>query len=141
MAKSAQSVAQKFVERAGAASGDYVQGAQETTKDQAARAIAAKAIYQQSLTASFARGAYEKGLSKAGKSGWLRGITEKGSSRFAEGVAVSAQKYATESGKYDSARAAADSMPRGLKGSATNLAKVAAVVNALRQAKTGSAGQ
>lgn len=136
--KSAQSSAMKFVERASAASGDYVKGAQETTKDQAARAIASKAIYQQALTASFARGSYEKGLSKAGKAGWVRGVTEKGANRFGEGVAASSQKYAVESGKFDSARAASDAMPRGLKGSATNLAKVATVVNALRAAKVGS---
>ena len=139
MAKSAQSVVQKFIERAGAASGDYVKGAQETGKDQAARAIASKANYQQALTASFARGSFEKGLQKSGKSGWLDGVVKKGSMRFAEGVSVSGNKYATNSGKYDSARAASDSMPRGLKGSPSNLAKVAAVVTALRAAKVGSA--
>lgn len=136
--KSAQSVVQKFIERAGAASGDYVKGAQDTTKDQSARAIASKANYQAGLTASFARGSYEKGLSKSGKAGWLKGITEKGVNRFGEGVSVSGAKYAQNSGKYDSARGVSDSMPRGLKGSVTNLAKVTAVVNALRQAKAGS---
>ncbi len=137
--KSASMSSQKFVERAGAASGDYVKGAQETSKDQASRAIGSKAIWAQSLTAAISRGSYEKGLSKSGKAGWLKGVQEKGQNRFGEGVAASASKYATESGKYDSARAAADNLPRGLKGSATNLAKVAAVVNALRTAKTGSA--
>jgi len=139
MAKSAQSVVQKFIERAGAASGDYVKGAQETGKDQAARAIAAKAIYQQALTASFARDSFAKGLQKSGKSGWQKGVVEKGGARFAEGVSVSGNKYATNSGRYDSARAASDSLPRGIKGSPTNLAKVAAVVTALRTAKVGSA--
>lgn len=137
--KSAQSAAQKFVERASGASGDYVKGAQETSKDQAALAIAAKAIYQQALTASFGRGAFEKGLQKSGKGGWLAGVTAKGGERFAGGVATSAGKYATESGRYDSARSAANSLPRGIKGSATNIARVTAVVGALRQAKTGSA--
>lgn len=137
--KTASASAQKFVERAGAASGDYVKGAQETSKDQSARAIASKAIYQSSLTKSFARGSYEKGLQKSGKGGWLKGITDKGANRFGEGVSTSASKYATESGKYDSARAAADNLPRGEKGSATNLAKVSAVVTALRTAKVGSA--
>lgn len=137
--KSAQSVAEKFVNRAAAASGDYVKGAQETTKDQAAAAIAAKGIYQQALTASFARDAFAKGLGKSGKAGWLNGVQKKGESRFAEGVAVSSGKYATESGKYDTARNAASSLPRGLKGSQTNLARVSAVVAALRTAKVGSA--
>lgn len=137
--KTASASVTKFIERAGAASGDYVKGAQETSKDQSARAIAAKAIYQSSLTKSFARGSYEKGLQKSGKSGWLKGITDKGGNRFGEGVATSGSRYATESGKYDSARAAADNMPRGEKGSATNLAKVSAVVTALRTQKVGSA--
>lgn len=136
--KSAQSVAEKFVTRAGAATQDYVNGAQQTSKDQAASAIAAKEIYKQALTASFARGSYEKGLSKSGKAGWAHGVATKGAERFGSGVAASSGKYATESGKFDSARNAASSLPRGLKGSATNLARVSAVVNALRTAKTGS---
>lgn len=139
MAKNAQSVAEKFVTRAGAASGDYVSGSEQTTKDQSAAAIAAKEIYKQALTASFTRGSYEKGLQKAGKAGWLRGVTMKGSERFASGVAASAGKYATESGKFDTARNAAASLPRGIKGSPTNLARVSAVVTALRTAKVGAA--
>lgn len=137
--KSAAQSAQKFVERAGAASGDYVAGSESTTKDQSAAAIAAAAIYQAALQASFGRGAFAKGLQKSGKAGWLEGVRRKGSERFAGGVAASASKYATESAKFDTARGAAASMPRGLKGSETNLARVKAVVGALRTAKVGSA--
>ena len=137
--KAAQSVATKFVQRASNASGDYVDGAKNTGKDQAANAIAGKDNYQKSLTASFARGSYEKGLQKSGKTGWLDGVTKKGANRFADGVSVSASKYATNSGAYDGARNAASSMPRGLKGSQTNLDRVKAVVGALRTAKVGSA--
>jgi len=136
--KSAQQVAEKFVTRAGAASGDYVSGAEQTSKDQSAAAIASKAVYQQALTASFSRGSYEKGLAKSGKSGWLAGVRSKGQDRFGTGVAASASKYATESAKFDGARGAANNLPRGVKGSPTNLARVTAVVNALRAAKTGS---
>lgn len=137
--KTAQSVAQKFVDRASAASQDYVQGAASTTKDQAAAAAAAKEIYKQALTASFGRDSYAKGLQKSGKQGWLKGVQDKGSARYAGGIAASAAKYAQESGRFDTARNAAAGMPRGLKGSETNLARVKAVVSALRTAKTGSA--
>lgn len=136
--KTASQVAQKFVERASAASNDYVTGAEQTTRDQAASAIAAKEIYKQALTASFTRDSFSKGLQKSGKAGWLRGVKEKGGARYAGGVSVSAGKYATESGKYDTARNAASSLPRGLKGSETNLARVKAVVTALRSAKVGT---
>lgn len=133
--RTAQESAQKFVNRAGAASQDYVSGAQSTSKDQSARAIGAKKIWQDSLTQSFGRDAYAKGLQKSGKAGWLDGVTKKGGDRYAGGVAVSAGKYATNSGRFDSARMASENMPRGLKGSAQNLAKVATVVNALRAVK------
>lgn len=137
--KTAQQVAQKFVERASAASQDYVEGAAATNKDQAAAAIAAATLYQQGVQAAITRGAFQKGLQRSGKAGWLAGVQAKGGDRFAGGVAASSSKYATNSGKYDSARGAAGSLPRGLKGSPTNLNRVAAVVNALRTAKTGGA--
>lgn len=134
--RTAQESAQKFVDRAGSASGLYVAGAASTSKDQSARAIGAKKIYQDALTASFSRDSYAKGLQKSGKQGWLDGVQKKGGDRYAGGVAVSASKYATNSGKYDTARLAADSLPRGLKGSQTNLDRVKAVVTALRAVKT-----
>lgn len=136
--KSASESSQKFVERAGAASGDYVQGAQSTTKDQAAAAIAGKANWAAGIQAAITAGRYEKGLTASGKQGWLRGVTEKGANRFAEGVASGASKYATNSGKYDSARGAAASLPRGPKGSEANFARSKAVGQALRKQKVGA---
>jgi hypothetical protein len=135
MAKTASQVAQKFVERASAASSDYVSGAESTSKDQAANAIAASGNYASQVQAAITRGAYAKGLSRSGKQGWLAGIKAKGGERFAGGVSASASKYATNSAKYDSARNAAASLPRGTKGSEQNLARVKAVVTAQRQVK------
>ena len=137
--KSAQSVVKKFIERAGNAVGDYVKGAKDTTKDQAARAIAAIPRMKTALIAAIDRGAVEKGLQKSGKAGWLRGVETKGEDRFGPGVAESGPKYAANSGKFDTARNVSENMPTGQKGSATNIAKVTAVVNALRKEKTGSA--
>lgn len=136
--KSASQSAQKFVERAGAASGDYVSGAQSTNKDQAAAAIAGKENWKAGIQAAITAGRYEKGLQESGKSGWLKGVTEKGANRFAEGVSSGANKYATNSGKYDGARNAAASLPRGPKGSEQNFARSKAVGTALRKAKIGA---
>lgn len=136
--KSAQASAEKFVNRASGASSDYVSGVQSTAKDQAARAIAAKKIYQDSLVQSFSRDAYAKGLQKSGTAGWKEGVAKKGADRYASGVSVSASKYATNSGKFDAARGAAESLPRGIKGSDTNMNRVKAVVTALRTAKIGA---
>lgn len=136
--KTAQQSAQKFVERAGAASGDYVEGAQRTTKDQSANAIAGKANYVAGVQAAITAGRYEKGLQKSGKAGWIKGITDKGANRFAEGVASGSVKYAQNSGAYDTARGAADSLPRGPKGSEANFARAKAVGQALRKQKVGA---
>ena len=135
--KTASASAEKYVNRAGAASQDYVSGAQSSSKDQAAAAIAAAPNYAAGVTAAITRGAYAKGLQNSGKAGWLKGIQEKGANRFAEGVASGASKYATNSGKYDSARNAAASLPRGPKGSEQNFARSKAVGSALRNMKVG----
>lgn len=135
--KSAQQSAEKYVNRAGAASGDYVSGAQQTTKDQAAAAIAAAPNYAAGVQAAIGRGAYAKGLQQSGKAGWLKGVTEKGANRFAEGVSSGSAKYATNSARFDSARGAAASLPRGPKGSEQNFSRAKAVGQALRAAKVG----
>lgn len=137
--KTASTAVVKWQSRATGASADYVEGARTTDKDQAARAIAAKAIYQQALTESFARDSFAKGLSKSGKQGWIKGVEEKGASNFATGTASDSArtKYVTESSKYDSARKAADPLPKGGKGSQQNINRAIAVMQALRAAKIG----
>lgn len=138
MKTASQSVA-KWATRTSAASGDYVAGVNSTDKDQSAAAIAAKEIYKSALTASFGRDAYAKGLQKSGNAGWKAGVAQKGGQNFSTGVSTSGaqSKYAANSGAYDSARGAASSLPRGQRGSAQNLARVAAVANALHAVKVG----
>lgn len=136
--KSAGESAKKYVERAGAASGDYVSGAQSTTKDQSQAAIAGKANWAAGIQAAISGGRFEKGLAASGKSGWLKGVTEKGANRFADGVSSGASKYATNSAKFDGARGAAASLPRGPKGSEQNFSRAKAVGQALRKAKVGA---
>ncbi len=136
--KTAQSVGQKFVDRAGAAVEDYRKNAAETVKDPTALAAAAATRAASEIAKAFSSGRWAKNLQAAGKGKWLKGVTGKGANRFAEGVADSLSSYVTNSGKYDSARNASAGMPTGEKGSATNLAKVGKVVTTLRAQKVGS---
>lgn len=137
--KPASTAVLKWQSRTGVASGDYVEGARTTDKDQAQRAIASKEVYKSALAESFTRDSYAKGLTKSGKAGWLKGVEEKGQQNYLTGVAsdVARNKYVTESSRYDSARRASDTMLRGQKGSQQNIQKVIAVVNALRAVKVG----
>ena len=136
--KSAQAVAQKFVNRASGASGDYVEGAKTTSKDQNARAIASAEVHKQATLQALNEGRFAAGLRRAGKDSWLNGVEKKGGIRYGDGVANSQEKYAVNSGRYDSARGAAESIPRGVKGSPANLQRVSAVVTALRKQKVGA---
>lgn len=135
--KSASNSAEKYSSRASAASGDYISGAQSSTKDQAAAAIAAAPLYAQGVQEAISSGRFAKGLQKSGKNGWLKGVTEKGGNRYGEGVSQAGPKYATESARFDSARGAANSLPRGIKGSPQNLQRVSAVVAAQIAVKKG----
>lgn len=137
MAKSASQVASKWGSRASGASNDYVEGAKNTSKDQSALAVAAIPRMKTALNQAIDSGRVARGLQAAGKGGWQNGITTKGAGRYSEGVssAQAQAKYSTNSGAYDSARNAASSIPRGDKGSASNLNRVAAVVNALHKQK------
>lgn len=135
--KSASQSGVKWQEKASASSQDYLIGAQETTKDQATLAAASKNIALAAITEAFSSGRWENALKRAGKAGWLAGIKEKGQNNYPTGVSAmsSRSKYETNSGRYDAARRAADSIARGAKG--TNIARVTSVVQALRAVKTG----
>lgn len=133
--KSAQESAQKYAERAAAATQDYVSGAESTSKDQAQNAIAAKGTYASQVQAAITAGRYEKGLAKSGKSKWANGIRTKGSARYAGGVSEGAADYAQNSGAYDGARKAADSLPRGPRGSEQNFTRSKTVGQALNKLK------
>lgn len=137
--KTASQSSTKWQQNSQNGASNYVAGAEGTTKDQSALAIAAKGNWKAGLDAAVAAGSFEKGLQASGKAGWLNGVREKGSANYGTGVgaAASASKYTANSGKYDSARSAAASVARGPKGSAGNLQRVAAVMTAERAVKSG----
>lgn len=137
--KTASSSSTKWAQRAANAGQAYLTGAQDTTKDQATAAIAAKANWKAGIDAAVANDSFAKGLGRSGKAGWLAGVQQKGSANYATGVGtqLARSKYEANSGKYDTARGAASSITRGPKGSAGNLQRVSAVVTALRTVKAG----
>lgn len=128
-----------WAERAAAASDDFLRGSEETTRDQAALAIAAIPVMRTEFNLAVDRGRVARGLQRAGRAGWLAGIREKGVNNFSTGVMTprARQLYVENSGRFDAARGAAAALPRGPKGSPQNIARVTAVVNALRAARVG----
>ncbi len=139
MAKTASASGSKWQQNSGGASQSYLNGAMQTTKSQSGAAIAGKANWAAGVQAAISAGSYEKGLSASGDAGWKAGVTQKGATNYGTGVSASSSlsKYTTNSGKYDTARAAAASVARGPKGSPNNIARVSAVVTAERAVKNG----
>lgn len=90
----ATTVAQKWANRASAASGDYRAGVENTQKDPTALAIAAGPKYIQRVTQAYQDGRYTRGLQRAGKAGWLEGVLNKGVNNYSAGVTASVDKFA-----------------------------------------------
>lgn len=131
------SVAAKWARRAGSASGEYEQGVTGAGARWAAAAGAAEKNYQAGVTQAAASGRFGKGVAKAGASKYERGAREKGTGRFAQGVAVAEGDYSGAVQPFLSAISSVDLPPRGPAGSEGNYARVAAIGKALRQLKLG----
>lgn len=135
--KTAADSSKKYSERASAASSDYVNGAKGSGQKWQQAAKAAAENHKQAVIAAANAGRYEKGIAAASAADYENGVETKGGARYSEGVSAGRSKYEQNSAKFDSARKAADSKPRGPRGSATNLERVKLVTEALRKAKIG----
>mgnify|MGYP001575390468 CR=1 FL=1 len=140
MAKTASQSVGKWQNNAGVSADEYIAGARNPKRSQSAAAIASKQFALQAIQEAFNSGRWEAGLRRSGDAGWFEGVEQKGANNYPTGISsqVSATKYMERSGRYDSARRAAEGSPRGGKGSAQNLARVQKVVAALRAAKVGT---
>lgn len=90
----ASTVAQRWAQNAAAAAPRYVQGAEQTSKDPTALAIAALPKYMQRVQEAYQSGRTQRGLQRAGKAGWLAGVTGKGAMNYSNGVSASQGKFA-----------------------------------------------
>jgi len=87
-------------------------------------------------TAAIGRGAYAKGVQRAGAARYTAGATSKGPGRFAEGVQVAQQDYATAVAPYLQAIAATDLPPRGLPATQATTRAWRRFGNALRSSRS-----
>lgn len=133
--KSVDTLAQKFVKRASAAGGDYATGVQNPKKDWAANTAASAPVYAQAVQEAVSRGAFQAGVNKAGNAKWQANAAGVGAQRYPQGISQAGPNWSRGVAPYLSALAGLDLPPRGVKG--TNIARVAAVNDALHKVKTG----
>ncbi len=129
-------VAEKWARRAASAAGEYEEGVKMTPKSWQAASAAAENNYKAGVTAAAGAGRFGKGVARAGDTKWKRGATEKGPTRFAQGVNVAQGDYSAQVAPFLEAIGRTDLPPRGPAGSEGNYSRVAAIGKALRQLKT-----
>ena len=130
----------KWVRRASAAGGDYQTGIQNPRKSWAAASSEAESNYKTGVTAAANAGRYGKGVKAAGDEKWRVNATKKGPGRFAEGVAIGKDEWSKGFAPYHSAISAITLPPRGPKGAAQNIQRVAAIATTLRALKEKAGG-
>lgn len=133
--KDASTVAAKWAKRASAAGADYQSGVNNPRTDQASAAAAASQVWAQAVADAASRDAFKKGVLSAGTPKWQAAASSIGAQRYPQGVTAAQGNYASKEAPYLTALSNLTLPPRGVKG--TNVARVQAVVDALRKVKLG----
>jgi hypothetical protein len=131
--KDANTSATKWSARAAAAQSTFLAGVAGTTKDQAALAAAAEALWAQNVATAAANHRFSHKLTKAGTQAWKAGVAAVGGTRYSQGVGAAGPKYQAGVAPFFAALGSVQLPARGPKGS--NGPRVDAVVNALMAAK------
>ena len=133
--RSTAEIAQKFITVTPGRAQEYQRGVTNPNKDWATETADAEDRYEKGVTNAIGQKRFGKGVQAAGTDKWKRGAVEKGVSRWPEGVQGSADAYAKGFGPFRDVIKNLTLPPRGPVGSPANLARVAAVANALHSAK------
>ncbi len=136
---SAAAVSQKWVQRAGAASGAYRDGVQAVT-NWAEVTAAANDVYVQAVTEAASAGRFARGVNNAGTAKWQRNALGKGAQRFGPGVAAAQGDYQSAMGPVLQIIAGLDLPPRGPRGAPQNIERVRTVAEALHQFRLQQGG-
>jgi hypothetical protein len=137
-------IAAKWSRVASASGTSYEEGVKNPTGDYAAGAIAANGSWKAGVQAAAGRDAYAAGVRRAGNEKWQRNASAKGPARYGQGVQVALPDYSAGFAAYHQVIASTQLPPRGPRRSPQNLARVAAIAQALAAKKEalsrGSAG-
>lgn len=133
--KSLDRIGEKWSRVTQAATQDYQQGIDNPRTDWATAAKAAEKNFAAGIQAAISRGAFGKGVTKAGTAKWQQNARDKGAPRFSQGVSVARSTYEEGFAPYRAVLAALNLPPRGPKGDPANIQRVSAVTTALRAEK------
>jgi hypothetical protein len=136
--KDITSIANKWSQRAQAASGDYTTGVESTQKDWATLTANASGAWQNGVSQAAAHGSFTKGVRAAGSSKWQNAAKSKGAQRYGPGVSVAEPDFTSGFQPYLQTIQALTLPQRQAKGSPANYDRVRAIGTALHAKKVGA---
>ena len=135
--KPAAEAVRKFTQRGAAAAADYQAGVQAAAQDWQTNTAGSAENYAAGVQDAIGRGAFAKGVAKAGGSKYAQKAGTIGARRFPEGVREAGPDFEAGVTPYLQTIAALTLPPRRPKGDPANFARVQAVGEALRRRKLG----
>jgi hypothetical protein len=131
-------IARKWASVTPQRSADYEAGVQDPKSSWASATAAAVEAWKTGVQSAIQEGRFAKGVAKAGDAAWQAGAVEKGVQRWGPGVALAESKYQQGFAPYQAAIARTTLPPRYARRDPRNMARVTAIVDALRKVKSGA---
>ena len=138
--KSSADIARKWARVTPARTEDYKIGITNPSKDWATETAAAEDRYITGVTEAAQAGRFGAGVAKAGTTKWSEKAIAKGIPRWGPGVQIAEADYLKGFAPYRDVIERTVLPPRYAKGDPRNIERVAAIANALHEAKVGGAG-
>ena len=133
--KSSADIAAKWSRVSAQRDADYKDGVSDPGVEWARAASAAEETYVQGVTEAAARGAFGKGIAKAGDDKWRRKTVEVGTTRWSPGIRAAVQDFEKGFEPFRDALERIDLPPRAPRGDPRNLERVAVVARALAEVR------
>lgn len=133
--KDAATIAGKYATRGAAAGQDYANGVNNPRQPWAASTAAQSGAWGAGVQSAITNGSFVKGVNNAGDAKWQRKAAGVGAQRYPAGVTAAKTDYQNGVAPYLAVLQALQLPARGAKGDPSNINRVTAVNNALRQKK------
>jgi hypothetical protein len=130
----------KYLSRGSNAVNEYKAGINAPKASQSTSAIAAADRWQQALADPNAKKRFTTNLQKAGDAGWQAGALGKGANNYPAGIQRGAPKWGSNVQPYLQVIAGLTLPPKGVRGNTANVARVAAIADALHAKKLSMSG-
>lgn len=129
-------IAQKFIRVTPGRVDDYVSGVSDPNVKWQEPTVAAAGNYGEGVQQAIAEKRFEKGVNRAGEGDWRDGVTGKGKDRFGPGVRGALERYTKGFDPFRNAIERATLPVKGIRGSAQNTERSAAMQRILHETRT-----